>query len=52
MLRANAQPLYEPLQPYAVDILEFPARMSTRPDWDQSRRVLTDQFSPANLLGQ
>jgi spermidine synthase len=52
VLRANAQPLHEPLRPYAVDILEFPARMSTRPDWDQSRRVLTDQFSPANLLGQ
>ena len=51
-LKVNAQPLYEPLKPYGVEILEFPARMGTRPDWDQTRRVLTDQFSPANLLGQ
>ncbi|MCB1664710.1 MAG: fused MFS/spermidine synthase [Pseudomonadales bacterium] len=51
-LKANAQPLFEPLKPYGVDILEFPARMGTRPDWDQTRRVLTDQFSPANLLGR
>lgn len=51
-LKANAQPLYEPLKPYGVEILEFPASMGTRPDWDQTRRVLTDQFSPANLLGR
>ena len=51
-LKVNAQPLYEPLKPYGVEILEFPARMGTRPDWDQTRRVLTDQFSPANLLGR
>ncbi len=51
-LKVNAQPLYEPLKSYGVDILEFPARMGTRPDWDQTRRVLTDQFSPANLLGR
>ncbi len=51
-LKANAQPLYEPLKPYGVQILEFPGRMGTKPDWDQTRRVLTDQFSPANLLGR
>lgn len=51
-LKANAQPLYETLKPYGVEILEFPSRMSTRPDWDQTQRVLTDQFSPANLLGR
>lgn len=52
VLKANAQPLYEPLKPYGVEILEFPSRMLTRPDWDESKRVLTDQFSPANLLGR
>ena len=49
-LKANAQPLHETLKPYGVEILEFPGRMGTRPDWDQTKRVLTDQFSPANLL--
>ena len=24
--------------------------MSTRPDWDESARILTDQYSPSNLL--
>lgn len=51
-LKVNAQPLHERLKPYKVNILEFPARMRTTPDWDQTRRVLTDQFSPANLLGR
>lgn len=45
-----ARALVESLRPYGVNILEFPARLSTRPDWNQSRRVLTDQYSPANLL--
>lgn len=52
ILQQNAGPLNAPLRPYGVDIMEFPSRMSTRPDWDQTRRVLTDQFSPANLLSQ
>jgi spermidine synthase len=29
---------------------ELLAMFSTRPDWDTSARVLTDQYSPANLL--
>jgi spermidine synthase len=45
-----ARALLERLRPYGVDILEFPAQLTTRPDWDTSRRVLTDQYSPANLL--
>lgn len=51
-LSQTAQALYEPLKVYGVDILEFPVRLSTKPDWDESLRILTDQFSPANLLGQ
>jgi len=38
------------LEKYGIRLLEYPARMSTRVDWDMSRRVLTDQFSPGNLL--
>ena len=40
----------ERLQKYNIPVLEYPNRMSTRVDWDMSRRVLTDQYSPANLL--
>jgi len=46
----RAQQFSERLKKYDIPILEYPARMSTAVDWDMSRRVLTDQFSPANLL--
>lgn len=49
-LKAAAEDLKPSLRPYSVDILDFPNRLSTRVDWDESKRVLTDQFSPANLL--
>jgi spermidine synthase len=49
-LISRAQDLADRLKKYDVPILEYPARMSTAVDWDMSRRVLTDQFSPANLL--
>jgi len=49
-LVTRAQDAAESLQKYGVPILEYPARLSTRVDWDMSRRVLTDQYSPANLL--
>lgn len=49
-LREPARELYERLLPYDINILEYPPLLSTRPDWDESARVLTDQFSPANLL--
>ena len=35
---------------FGVPLLEYPNRLSTRIDWDRSRRVLTDQYSPSNLL--
>ncbi len=50
LLQATARALHPRLKDYDVTILEYPARLSTEPDWDESRRVLTDQFSPANLL--
>lgn len=45
-----AQRLSESVGKYSIPLLEYPARMSTRVDWDMSRRVLTDQYSPGNLL--
>lgn len=49
-LRAPARELYDRLEPYGINILEFPPRLSDEPDWDTDARVLTDQYSPANLL--
>ena len=49
-LRQPARDLHDRLQPYGVTLLEYPSRMSTRPDWNTDARVLTDQFSPVNLL--
>jgi spermidine synthase len=49
-LERAAQPLIAPLRPFGVPIERYPAQMKTRPDWKRDARVLTDQYSPANLL--
>lgn len=49
-LVTEAQRLAPRLVKYDVPLLEYPARLTTRVDWDMSRRVLTDQYAPANLL--
>lgn len=49
-LITRAQSLAPSLEKYGVPLLEYPNRLSTRVDWDMSRRVLTDQYAPANLL--
>ncbi len=49
-LVTRAQRIAERLKKYDIPILEYPNRMSIAVDWDMSRQVLTDQFSPANLL--
>ena len=49
-LQEQARLVAEKLQRYDVSIERFPKLMSTETDWDTSARVLTDQFSPANLL--
>ncbi|MEC8804235.1 MAG: fused MFS/spermidine synthase [Pseudomonadota bacterium] len=46
----KAQWLADRLEKYGVPILRYPSRLSTRVDWDMSRRQLTDQYAPANLL--
>jgi spermidine synthase len=40
----------ESLAPYGIKITDYPAHLSREIDWDSSKRSLTDQFSPANLL--
>jgi spermidine synthase len=37
-------------EPYGVTAQTVLAMFSTRPDWDTKARVLTDQYSPSNLL--
>lgn len=49
-LRANAAAWRAPLRAYDVRIREYPARLSLDIDWDVTRRPLTDQYAPANLL--
>ncbi len=49
-LVTEAQRLAPSLEKYDIPLLEYPARLTTRVDWDMSRRVLTDQYAPANLL--
>ena len=45
-----AQSIEGNLEKYGIPLLEYPRRLSTRVDWDMSRRELTDQYSPGNLL--
>lgn len=49
-LVTQARGLADSLRKYDVPLLDYPRRLSTRVDWDMSRRVLTDQYSPGNLL--
>lgn len=49
-LSARAKALAAPLARYRVPIQAYPARFSTKVDWDAGARVLTDQYAPANLL--
>ena len=49
-LELAAKALVEPLQPYGVPIEQYASTMNTTVDWDVTARMLTDQYSPANLL--
>ncbi len=49
-LRANARRWRQPLKPFDVPITSYVGRLDTKIDWDLSKRPLTDQYSPANLL--
>ena len=49
-LEANAHDLAPGLSRFGIAVESFPKYLTTRPDWDQTAPILTDQFSPANLL--
>ena len=50
MLVAEAARLAPALLPYGISIERYPPLFKTIPDWQVDARVLTDQYSPANLL--
>jgi spermidine synthase len=46
----NSQRFEAPFEPLGVSRRMLLEHFSTQPDWDENARVLTDQYSPANLL--
>lgn len=51
-LRLKAQEYELVLRGFGIDALSVLPMFSTQVDWDTSARVLTDQYSPANLLNR
>ncbi len=51
-LIARAAHLGPRLRRYGVDIKSYLPLLDGRPDWNPEARVLTDQYSPANLLNR
>jgi spermidine synthase len=51
-IRQKALEYSLPLQGFGVDTQSLLPLFTTRVDWDRSARVLTDQYSPANLLNR
>jgi spermidine synthase len=49
-LEQRARALQDQLAPYGIDFDELLPMFTTKPDWDTKARILTDQYSPANLL--
>jgi spermidine synthase len=49
-LRTRAQQFALALRGFGVDVNQVLPMFSTDTDWNKSARVLTDQYSPANLL--
>ncbi len=49
-VRARAAALEPSFAPFGADRRTLLALFSTKEDWDASARILTDQYSPANLL--
>ena len=46
----NARRFTAAFEPYGFSASQLLPMFSTRPDWDPGARVLTDQYSPSNLL--
>lgn len=51
-LEANIHLLAEKLKAYDVDIRKVFESITDKKDWPENTPILTDQFSPANLLNQ
>jgi spermidine synthase len=51
-LRKHALEFETPLRSFGMDALSVLALFTTQRDWDAGARVLTDQYSPANLLNR
>ncbi len=51
LLQERASGLAPVLAPFHVRLDEYLGSFTTQPDWDRSARILTDQYAPANLLG-
>ena len=49
-LESRAPAFLQRLEVFDMDITDFPELMSTEITWDTGQRILTDQYSPANLL--
>jgi len=49
-LALAAKQLAPSLAPFGIAITEFPRHLTSKTDWDRNAPILTDQFSPANLL--
>ena len=49
-LERRADALTPLLEPYGIDLDDLLPLMTTQQDWDPDARILTDQYSPANLL--
>lgn len=49
-INANAQNLKDILSPYSVITSELAPLLKVKNDWPKNTRLLTDQYSPANLL--
>jgi spermidine synthase len=49
-LSATARSFNAALRPYQVNLNQYVNQLSTKIDWDQEARILTDQYAPANLL--
>jgi spermidine synthase len=46
----NSRRFAAAFEPYGVSAQTLLPMFSTRPDWDPKARILTDQYSPSNLL--
>jgi len=49
-LMANAMTLKPDFESYKIDLRKYVPNMNKDPDWKTNKRLLTDQYAPANLL--